>query len=73
MLWVVRITAVFPLLVDKRDITSHMNLLAMGSIPKISWHNKHGASQVKSKGLHKNICIIIFLRTECEGIEMKGS
>lgn len=35
MLWVVRITAVFPCLVDRRDITSHMNRLAMGSIPKI--------------------------------------
>lgn len=35
MLWVVRMTAVFPRLVDRRDITSHMNRLAIGSIPTI--------------------------------------
>lgn len=33
MLWVVRITAVFPRLVDIRDITSHMKRFAIGSIP----------------------------------------
>lgn len=35
MLWVVRIIAVFPCLVDMRDITSHINRFAIGSMPKV--------------------------------------
>lgn len=50
MLWVVRMTAVFPRLVDKRDITSHMNRLAIGSIPKILKHDTDAASQVIYQG-----------------------